>query len=332
MPTSPADIDVDELEAGVLARDPAALGRAVTLVESRAPRHRQAADDLLARLLPRSGGAMRIGITGVPGVGKSTFIDAFGTWLVTEHDHDVAVLAVDPTSTRTGGSILGDKTRMASLAATGRAFIRPSPAAGTLGGVARATRETMVVAEAAGHDVVLVETVGVGQSEVAVAGMVDLFLVLALPGAGDTLQGIKKGVLELADLIAVNKADGDRVKAAQVAARDYRTALSILQSPTEGWQPEVVLISALEKQGLDELWERIRLHRRTLEDSGLLARRRREQQVRWLWDLVEDRLLTDFREAPEVAALVGEVEAGVAAGEVPASAAAQRLLDAFRRG
>ncbi len=322
--------DVDALEAGVLARDPAALGQAVTLVESRAPRHREAADELLRRLLPHAGKAMRVGITGVPGVGKSTFIDAFGSWLVKEHDLDIAVLAVDPTSTRTGGSILGDKTRMADLASTGRAFIRPSPAAGTLGGVARATRETMVIVEAAGHDVVLVETVGVGQSEVAVAGMVDLFLVLALPGAGDTLQGIKKGVLELADIIAVNKADGDRVKAAEVAARDYRTALSILQSPTDGWQPEALLLSALEKTGLDELWDRITLHRRTLEDSGALGRRRRQQQVRWLWDLVEDRLMTDFRGDPDVGALVGDAEQDVANGVIPASVAAERLLAAFR--
>lgn len=330
MTTTQDSPDVQALVDGVRARDPAAIGRAVTLVESRAPRHRVDADALLARLLPHAGKAMRVGITGVPGVGKSTFIDALGTWLVQDGDHDVAVLAVDPTSTRTGGSILGDKTRMASLAGTGRAFIRPSPAAGTLGGVARATRESMIVVEAAGYDVVMVETVGVGQSEVAVAGMVDVFVVLALPGAGDTLQGIKKGVLELADLIVVNKADGDRVKAAEVAARDYRTALSILQSSNDGWTPETVLVSALEGTGLDVLWSRIEQHHALLSGNGALARRRREQQVRWLWDLVEDRLLSDLRAHPAVAAMVAATEASVADGNEPASAAAGRILDAFR--
>lgn len=327
--TTSNDIDVDALVDGVLARDTAALGQAVTLVESRAAKHRADADELLARLLPHSGNAARVGITGVPGVGKSTFIDALGTWLVQEWDHDVAVLAVDPTSSRTGGSILGDKTRMARLAGTGRAFIRPSPAAGTLGGVARATRESMLVVEAAGYDVVLVETVGVGQSEVAVAGMVDLFLVLALPGAGDTLQGVKKGVLELADLIAVNKADGDRRKAAEVAARDYRTALSILQSPTDGWQPEVVLISALERVGLDDLWERVRQHRQLLTANGGLERSRREQRVRWMWELVEDRILQDLRSSDAVGAVVDRLEDEVANGRTPASAGAQQILDAF---
>lgn len=324
--------DVPSLVEGVLRRDPAAIGRAVTLVESRAARHRDDADALLEQLLPHAGGAVRVGITGVPGVGKSTFIDTLGTWLVREHDHDVAVLAVDPTSTRSGGSILGDKTRMAALAATSRAFIRPSPAAGSLGGVARATRESMIVVEAAGHDVVLVETVGVGQSEVAVAGMVDFFLVLALPGAGDTLQGIKKGVLELADLIAVNKADGDLRVAAEVAARDYSTALSILQWAADGWHPEVVLTSALHGEGLSELWDRVLAHREILTANGAMARRRSEQQVRWLWDLVEDRVLTDVREHPAVAALVAATEADVAEGRTPAAAGARRLLEAFSRG
>ncbi|MFT5222355.1 MAG: LAO/AO transport system kinase [Glaciecola sp.] len=330
MTTTDDAVDVEALVSGVLARDVASLGRAVTLVESRAARHRPAADALLARLSEHAGGAIRIGITGVPGVGKSTFIDALGTWLVNEQDLDVAVLAVDPTSTRTGGSILGDKTRMAGLAMTGRSFIRPSPAAGTLGGVARATRESMVVVEAAGFDVVLVETVGVGQSEVAVAAMVDTFLVLALPGAGDTLQGIKKGVLELADLIAVNKADGDRRTAAEVAARDYRTALSILQPASDGWQPEVLLISAIERRGLDELWGRLAAHRAALERSGVLDSRRREQQVRWLWELLEARLLDDFRRDSAVASQIASVEQAVKDGTLPASAGAAQLLDRFR--
>jgi LAO/AO transport system kinase len=305
----------------------AGLGRAITLIESRRPDHQSQARELLASVMPRTGNAQRIGITGVPGVGKSTFIDAFGMMLV-EMGHKVAVLAVDPTSRRSGGSILGDKTRMARLSADERAFIRPSPAGETLGGVSRKTRETMLLCEAAGYDVVLVETVGVGQSETVVADMVDFFLVLMLPNAGDELQGIKKGVLEVADLIAVNKADIDE-KAAKRAARAYETALHILEPADPDWSPPVHTISGHTGLGLSELWEAIGTHRKKTEGSGARAKRRAGQQVRWLDSLIEEGLARGFAQRPEIAARLRTVRSGVAEGQIPASSAADELLALF---
>ncbi|MFC4060114.1 methylmalonyl Co-A mutase-associated GTPase MeaB [Planomonospora corallina] len=304
------------------------IGRAVTLVESTRADHRELAQRLLAELAPLAGKARRIGVSGVPGVGKSTFIDALGTHL-TGLGHRVAVLAVDPSSTRTGGSVLGDKTRMARLSADENAFIRPSPTAGTLGGVARATREAMVVVEAAGYDVVLVETVGVGQSETAVADMVDTFLLLALARTGDQLQGIKKGVLELADVIAINKADGPHEQDARKAARELAGALRLLRS--ERAVP-VLTCSGLTGAGLEDLWRRIVAHRDALEVSGELAERRRRQQVDWTWAMVTDRLLRRLREHPAVTAVAAEAERAVLDGTLTPALAAERILEAFTRG
>lgn len=303
----------------------AGLGRAITLIESRRADHQAEARALLADIMPRTGAAQRIGITGVPGVGKSTFIESFGTML-TGLGLRVAVLAVDPTSRRSGGSILGDKTRMAKLAADDYAFIRPSPAGDTLGGVSRKTRETMLVCEAAGYDVILVETVGVGQSETVVADMVDFFLVLMLPNAGDELQGIKKGVLEVADLIAVNKADID-ANAAKRAARAYEIALHIMEQADPDWSPPVHTISGFSGTGLPELWQAIELHRRKTEASGSRLSRRAGQQVRWLDALIQDGLADRFASRPDVAPRLAGLRRDVAEGRIPASLAADELLD-----
>ena len=307
--------------------DRAALARAITRVESRRADHQAQARRLLTSVMDRTGRAQRIGITGVPGVGKSTFIDAFGTML-TGLGHRVAVLAVDPTSRRTGGSILGDKTRMARLSVDPDAFVRPSPAGDTLGGVARKTRETILLCEAAGYDVILVETVGVGQSETVVADMVDFFMVLMLPNAGDELQGIKKGVLEVADLIAVNKADVDR-SAAERAARHYRNALHILEPDDPDWSPPVSLCSGLSGDGLSELWKTISQHRRKTEANGRREARRAAQQTRWLDDLVSEGLREALARHDAANALYRSVKAEVAAGRLPASEAAGRVLAAF---
>ncbi|MFJ6379516.1 methylmalonyl Co-A mutase-associated GTPase MeaB [Kitasatospora sp. NPDC092039] len=324
----PRTIDLDSYVTGVLDGSRAWIARAVTLVESSRPDHRALAQQLLQRLLPHAGGAVRVGITGVPGVGKSTFIDSFGTML-TGQGHRVAVLAVDPTSSRTGGSILGDKTRMERLAVDPAAFVRPSPTSGTLGGVAKATRESMVVMEAAGYDVVLIETVGVGQSETAVAGMVDTFLLLSLARTGDQLQGIKKGVLELADVIAVNKADGPHETDAKAAARELAGALRLLQAPDAAWTPPVLTCSGRDGAGLDTLWERLQQHRKVLDATGALAAKRRDQQVEWTWSMVHDQLYARLHENPEVRRLTPELEARVRAGTLPAGLAAQQILDAF---
>jgi LAO/AO transport system kinase len=321
-------LSVDEYVAGVLVGERSIVARAITLVESRKPDHRDLAQEMLIRLLPHAGSAHRVGITGVPGAGKSTFIEALGTHL-TGSGHKVAVLAVDPTSGRSGGSILGDKTRMTDLGQDANAFIRPSPSAGTLGGVARATRESMVVVEAAGFDVVLVETVGVGQSEVTVADMVDLFLVLMLPGAGDELQGIKKGILEIADLLVINKADGDNRDRANRAAREYKGALHILQQADPDWSPRVLTCSALVRQGIDDVWGTVVEHRQVLEAAGSFERKRAGQQVRWMWAMVRDRLTSALEGDAGVRALVPELEAAVAAGETTPAVAAERLLAAF---
>ena len=313
---------------GVLAGDRASIGRALTLVESRYPGHRAEATALLDDLLPHAVESHRVGITGVPGGGKATFIEALGGRL-TGAGRRVAVLAVDPTSTVTGGSILGDKTRMLRLANDPSAFVRPSPSAGTLGGVTRTTRESMAVLEAAGYDVVIVETVGVGQSETVVAGMVDFFLLLMLPGAGDELQGIKKGVLELADMIAVNKADGDNVPAARTAARDYSAALRLTQPTSPTWTPPVVTCAGLSGDGLDEVWVQVEAHREALIGSGEWTERRRAQRLAWMWSMVEDRLLVGLRSDPAVLSLLGAVEDDVLDGRTTPSAAAARLLGAF---
>ncbi len=308
----------------VASGDRAALARAITLMESRRPDHREAARSLLQELMPRTGKAVRIGITGVPGVGKSTTIDTLGSML-TEKGHKVAVLAVVPSSTRTGGAILGDKTRMARLAVDPNAFIRPSPSSGTLGGVAAKTRETMLLCEAAGFDVILVETVGVGQSETAVADLTDFFLVLMLPGAGDELQGIKKGILELADLIAVNKADDAGAKA-KAAAAEYKAALHILAPASPTWTPPVLTVSGLTGQGLDELWTKVLDHRKRLEATGELAAKRRAQDTKWMWALVHERLHERLTHDPALRQRVPEIERAIADGTLSPNAGASEIV------
>ncbi|SHF01275.1 methylmalonyl Co-A mutase-associated GTPase MeaB [Streptoalloteichus hindustanus] len=325
----PPAIDVGQYAEGVLAGARAWIARAITLVESRRPDHRDLAQKLLVELLPHAGKSRRVGVTGVPGVGKSTLIDTLGSRL-TAAGHRVAVLAVDPSSTRSGGSILGDKTRMGRLAADPAAFVRPSPTAGTLGGVAKATRETIVVVEAAGYDVVLVETVGVGQSEVAVADMVDTFLFLTLARTGDQLQGIKKGVLELADVIAVNKAEGEYERDARRAARELAGALRLLRSPDSDWETPVLTCSGRDDIGLDTVWQHVIRHQDTLAASGRLAAKRRQQQVGWTWTMVRDRLLQDLHDHPGVRALAPELERQVSDGALTPTLAAERILAAFR--
>jgi LAO/AO transport system kinase len=326
-PNAPTDIIA--LAKNLRAGHRAALARAITLIESRRSDHQAAARDLVQALLPATGQAVRVGITGSPGVGKSTTIDALGMFLI-ERGHKVAVLAVDPSSARTGGSILGDKTRMARLSASDHAYIRPSPASGTLGGVAAKTREAMLLCEAAGFDVVLVETVGIGQSETAVCDMTDFFLALMLPGAGDELQGIKKGLVELADMIAVNKADGDNLKRANQAAADYRSALHILNPRSEHWDPPVETYSALTGNGIAKLWQKILDHRTAMNASGDFAKRRREQQVKWMWSMLESRMLARLRTEPSVRAKVRKIETEVADGRVTPSLAAQQIAEMLK--
>ena len=294
------------------------------MIESKRADHRNEAHRLVQELLPASGRAVRLGITGAPGAGKSTTIDALGTYL-TQAGHKVAVLAVDPSSSRSGGSILGDKTRMARLAVDPRAFIRPSPASGTLGGVAAKTRETMLLCEAAGYDVVIVETVGVGQSETAVADMTDFFLLLMVAGAGDELQGLKKGVVELADMIAVNKADGDNVERAKLAAADFRGALNILTPASASWSPPVVTYSALTGHGVAELWTQVLAHKGKLGPTGELAARRRAQQVKWMWTMLEERLTAGLRSDPAVRTKLKAAEAAVAAGTLAPTLAVEEI-------
>ena len=316
---------MDDLAAGVLAGDRTAMGRAITLVESARPDDRRLAQELLSRLLPHAGGAHRVGISGVPGSGKSTLIDALGTRL-TAAGHRVGVLAVDPSSMVTGGSILGDKTRMALLAADENAFIRPSPSSGTLGGVTSATPHVITVLEAAGYDVVLVETMGVGQSEAAVHASVDCLCVVALAGAGDELQAVKRGLLELADVLAVNKADGDNEQAARLAAAELRRALPLLAPTSEKGPPPVMTVSAATGAGVDELWDCIVEHRRLLEASGGLARRRARGRLGWMRVLLERRLLEQFESRPGVADRRAELEQAVERGEITPEAAVDELL------
>jgi LAO/AO transport system kinase len=324
-----ASPDIKSLAKDLRAGHRAALARAITLIESRRADHQAAARDLVQALLPATGKAMRVGITGSPGVGKSTTIDALGMFLI-ERGHKVAVLAVDPSSARTGGSILGDKTRMARLAASDHAFIRPSPASGTLGGVAAKTREAMLLCEAAGFDVVLVETVGIGQSETVVSDMTDCFLALMLPGAGDELQGIKKGLVELADMVAINKADGDNVQRASLAAAEYRSALHILSPRSKHWHPPVVTYSALTGTGMDTLWQKILDHRTAMNASGEFAARRREQQVKWMWSMLEQRMMARLRADASIRAKVKKTEAEVAAGRLTPAVAAEQIAEMLR--
>jgi GTPase len=307
--------------------DRAALPRAITLLESTRTDHREQAQRLLLELLPDSGNAHRVGLTGVPGVGKSTTIESLGLHLI-EQGHRVAVLAVDPSSTRTGGSILGDKTRMARLAVHPDAYIRPSPTSGTLGGVAKATRETVVLLEAAGFDVILIETVGVGQSEVAVANMVDTFVLLTLARSGDQLQGIKKGVLELADVVVVNKADGKHLSDARSAARELKSAIRLIYPRETLWRPPVLTMSATEETGLTEMWETVERHRQVLTDAGEFETRRRAQQVDWTWQMVRDTVLDRVLSNPEVRKIRADVERQVRAGELTPALAAQQILKA----
>jgi LAO/AO transport system kinase len=318
--------DLNRLARGI--RERAVLARAITLIESKRADHRQAAHRLVQSVLPETGNAVRVGITGAPGVGKSLTIDTLGT-LLTSRGHKVAVLAVDPSSTRTGGSILGDKTRMARLATDPSAFVRPSPAAGTLGGVAAKTRESMLLCEAAGFDVVLVETVGVGQSETAVADMTDFFLVLMLPGAGDELQGLKKGLVELADMIAVNKADGDNVRRAQAAAAEYRAALQIIAPRSPSWKPPVITYSALTGDGVADLWSRVTAHHDRMQNTGELQSRRRAQQVKWMWTMLEERLFARLRSDAALKAKLKQVEAAVAAGKLAPALAVEEIAQAL---
>jgi LAO/AO transport system kinase len=324
----PAAPDIVSIASGIRAGDRATLARAITLIESKRADHRKKAHQLVQELLPLTGKAIRVGITGAPGVGKSLTIDTLGTHL-TQKGHRVAVLAVDPSSTRTGGSILGDKTRMAQLAIDDNAFIRPSPSSGTLGGVAAKTRETMLLCEAAGFDVVLVETVGIGQSETAVADMTDFFLALMLPGAGDELQGIKKGLVELADMIAVNKADGDNVKRATTAAAEYRAALHILSPRSPNWTPPVLTYSALTGNGITELWQQVLAHRERMTKSGELAARRREQQVKWMWSMLEERMLARLKTDPGLRTRLPQIEAAVAEGRLSATLAVEEIAAAL---
>ena len=307
----------------------AALARAITLIESRRADHQLAARELVQNVLPATGGGIRVGITGSPGVGKSTAIDTLGLYLI-GLGHRVAVLAVDPSSARTGGSILGDKTRMARLSAEPNAFIRPSPSAGTLGGVAAKTREAMLLCEAAGFDVVLVETVGIGQSETAVCDMTDFFLALMLPGAGDELQGIKKGLVELADMIAINKADGDNIARAKSAAAEYRAALHILAPRSEHWFPPVITFSGLTGVGIAELWQKVLDHRNAMKESAEFEQRRREQQVKWMWSMLEERLKARLRSDAAVRVRVKELEHAVAGGALSPAVAAERIADMLR--
>ena len=313
----------------ILAGDRRALAKAITLVESTRADHGEQAVQLLAELMPHTGKSIRIGVSGAPGVGKSTFIESLGNYL-TGQGHQVAVLAVDPTSAVSGGSILGDKTRMEALSVNPKAFVRPSPAGTTLGGVTRRTRESLLLCEAAGYDVIIVETVGVGQSETAVSDMTDMFLLLLSPGGGDDLQGIKRGIMELADLVLVNKADGDQVSIARQTVSDYRGALQFMQARTPSWTPTVDSCSALDNQGVDKAWTIIQEFREALTQSGELETLRAQQAKAWMWAETAEALIADLSNHPQVKALVPELESAVLTGDMPAIVAAQRLIAHYK--
>ncbi len=319
----------ESLAAAIKACDRRALAKGITLVESTRSDHRQQAAELLETLMPATGNSIRIGISGVPGVGKSTFIEAFGNLLL-ERGHRVAVLAVDPTSAVTGGSILGDKTRMETLAFAKNAFVRPSPAGKTLGGVTRRTRESLLLCEAAGFDVILVETVGVGQSETAVADMTDMFVLLLLPAGGDELQGIKRGIMELADLVLVNKADGEQTNSANQTMADYRSALHFMKSRFASWQPQVLACSSLKNSGIAEVWQEVESFRSTTTASGELQQHRAQQARSWMWSETAEALVADLKNHPAVKSLVPELEQAVLRGELPPTLAAQRLIEHYK--
>jgi LAO/AO transport system kinase len=321
---------VDEYVEGVLGGNRNALGQAITLVESNAATHMHLAQDVIKRLLPHTGNSIRVGITGVPGVGKSTFIEALGMYLI-EAGHRVAVLAVDPSSTKTGGSILGDKTRMESLSRDLRAFIRPSPSGGTLGGVTRKSRETMLICEAAGFDVILVETVGVGQSETTVRSMVDFFLLLMLTGAGDELQGIKKGIMELADALLINKADGDNKLRARTAKAEYNRALHYLEPATKGWQTQAYTCSAAKGEGIHEIWSVIEGFTEKTRESGVFEERRRSQTLDWVYSMVEEHLLKNFFDNATVKSMRSWIEKAVIEGHMPPTVAVRKLLQEYEQ-
>jgi LAO/AO transport system kinase len=327
-PRRRATLSPEAYVSGVLAGDRGILARAITLIESTSPLHEAQAQEVLQRLLPHTGKSKRIGITGVPGVGKSTFIETFGCFLV-EQGRKLAVLTIDPTSKRSGGSILGDKTRMERLSRDPRAFIRPSPAGDSLGGVARRTRETLLLCEAAGFDTVLVETVGVGQSETALRSMVDFFLLLLLPGAGDELQGIKKGIIEMADAVLINKADGDNRLRAEQARAEQENALHCLQPATPGWRTEVSLCSGLTGQGVPETWKMVERFYVQFEPSGLIAKRRQQQSLEWLSTLVNDELLRRFYHDPRVKTRLAALQQALLRGDTTAVLAARELLGSY---
>lgn len=320
----------EELAESILCGDRRALAKGITLVESTSPGHRQQASQLLELIMPHTGNSIRLGISGVPGVGKSTFIESFGNYVIGQ-GHRVAVLAVDPTSVVSGGSILGDKTRMETLSRNPNAYIRPSPAGKTLGGVTRRTRETLLLCEAAGFDIIFVETVGVGQSETAVAEMTDMFLLMLLPGGGDELQGIKRGIMELADLVLVNKSDGDQQAAANRTVADYGMALHFLQPRSRHWQPKIQALSALKNQGVDKVWQSVEEFRETLGNAGEIDSRRAAQSRAWMWSETADALLTELKESDAVKSLVAGLEEEVTEGRIAPTIAARTLIDAFRK-
>lgn len=325
-----AALTMDEYEKGVLSGDRTILARAITLVESNLPEHQEKSAELLRRVQPKSGNCIRVGITGVPGAGKSTLIEALGTKLCRE-GHKVAVMAIDPSSTRSGGSVLGDKTRMEELSREPNAFIRPSPSGGALGGVARKSRETLVLLEAAGYDIALIETVGVGQSEVTVRSMVDFFLLVLIAGAGDELQGIKKGVIEIADTILINKADGDNISHAKLAMTEMNQVLHYLQPATEGWNSRSMTISARTSEGLEELWKTVKEYEDNTKKSGVWMRRRRTQDVEWMHSMIEEALRNRFYRDPAIIATLPGLEAAVAEGTLPPAAATIELLNHFTK-
>lgn len=327
-PTPRRKLSVDDYVQGVLNNERAILGRALTLIESNSKTHRAIGQDVLLKLLPHTGNALRIGITGTPGAGKSTFINQFGMNLI-ENGYKVAVLAIDPSSQLTGGSILGDKTRMGDLSLADNAFVRPSPSGGTLGGVARKTREGMLICEAAGFDVILVETVGVGQSETVVSDMVDFFLLLQIAGAGDELQGIKRGIMELADLVAINKAEGDNELRARRAAREIHAAMHYMRPRTPGWTPHVQTMSGLHNLNLDRIWEKICEYKTQMTDNGQLEERRKSQLVGWTWDIVEDRVMSALRENDQVKEINKNLADNLNHGKITPSLAAAQMLQAF---